>query len=401
MAFLSSYLGQPQSFIKHKPFGMHKLIHRIKGGDSQICVQPFDQRSYRAFRLRNPTSPLSEEDTMAILEELMNRMRVTNLTYQETRAENVGLLSRAEIKINHFLDDDSKDLLEDQLSDLSPKQIKKIKDKLREVPRDKLQIVFDIAFSIILGYAGNSSYILKHEMLSTIESIYHALTNIPAAQFADVYAIADTIFGSTYLDVDSDHFQLEDRLSLFHSFLNSTHGHLLDKQNRGDLVYVYHMPYDSLRTMAIEPEEIQDPVYLASFVEAFRNLADDDLRDLCNTISVIYTSKDYEFRGYDCENWELLAEQLRTLDPVKRKTLSNFVSCLPNTFDMGPADAIEIFKDTSWLDKINKLKNFEKVSELAKQTFEIYDDQEEQLEALDIILTGLINNQPTKKGTLN
>lgn len=388
-----------KSFLEHKPFGIHKLIHRMKRGASQICVRAFDQRSYRGFRLKNPISPLSEEDTMAILEDMLNKMRITLQTPQEISGEHRTLEGRAKIKLNHFLDNDSRELLEYELRALSPKEIKAIKDKLKEVPEDRRQMVFDVTFRSILGHAGNSSHILEREILSTIGSIFQSLAALPIEQFSHVYPIADIIFGSDYFDVDSDHFELEDRLSLFHSFLNSTHGHLLDTENRGDLLSVYHMIYDSLRAMGIEPEETQASIYLASFVEAFRNLDDNELKDLCHTIADIYDSEEYsELEGsHGCEDWELLAEQLRGLNAEQRKTLSNFLSWLPRTFNFGPADAVEVFKKESWLEKINRLESFEDVGTLAEQAFQIHDDQDNQLECLELIITCLIDKVPPNK----
>lgn len=313
-----------RDFLEHKPFGIHKLVHRMNGGAAQICVQAFDQRSYRGFLLKNPTSSFSEEDIIAILKDMLDRMNTPLQNSQEIiRTFEV----KAKVKFNHALDEDARELLEAELGALSPREVKEIKDKLKEIPEDRRQMVFDVVFRYILGDAELSSYASEPEiLLSTIGAISHSLAAIPVEQLVHVNPVADGIFCSSYSGVDPDHFELEDRLSLFHSFFNSTHGHHLDKANREVLLYVYHMIYDSFRTMEIEPEKTLEPVYLANFVETFRNLADNDLKDLCRTIAGIYDTKRYSYLkgSHECEDWELLAESLRNLNAEQRKKLSDF-----------------------------------------------------------------------------
>lgn len=257
-------------------------------------------------------------------------------------------------------------------------------------------MVFDVIFIKIIGYGGNPSYIFEHEISSAIESISQSLADISVEHSSHVLDVADIIFGSDYGDVDLDCFELKDRLSLFHSFMNSKHGHLLDTENRDSLLYVYHMIYNSLRSMDIEPEATKSPFYLASFAQAFRDLDDNDLKNLCSTITNIYDSEAYsDLKGsHDCSDWELLAEQIRTLDSKRRETLSDLLSWLPNTFNFAPADAVKEFKNIDLLEKIDTLESFEEVGTLAKQAFQIHDDQYHQLESLDQIITSLINNVP-------
>lgn len=297
------------------------------------------------------------------------------------------------------LNTDSTELLEDQLRGLPPAKSRNIRERLETVPEDRRQLVFDIVFRSILGHAGNATDILENQMLETLGSISGSLEAISGGQFSHVSTVANTIFGSDYFDTDADYFELEDRLSLFRSFVTSKDRHLIDSDNRSNLLFVYHIIYNCLRSMGIDPEEICSPVYLSSFANSFRDTEDEELKKICRTITGIYSSDTYtELKGvHGCEDWELLANQLRVLNATQRETMSDFLSWFPATFNFGPADAVEVFKAPAWFEKIDRLESFEDVGTLFQQVFKTHEEQDRQLEVLDIIITGLLDKKPHNK----
>lgn len=316
----------------------------------------------------------------------------------DTEHDVLKIKKRIQKEFKNSLDEDSIRELAAELTALEPKKQERIITKLKTIPQEKIQITFDLAFTTILTASQDPQFLSKEDMLITLTSLSNALASVDEKQFENVKDIAHVVFcDNDYNDVRY-RFTLEDCLSLFHSFLNSQKGHLEDTKNRDDLLYTYHMIYDNLKALEVEPEEVQDPVYLASFAESFRTLDDEDLKDLCKTISDIYNNPPYEtLKGTDiCENWEMLATQLRSLSKEKREILSDFLSWLPSTFHFGPADAIEVFKEEEWIETIYKLETFEKVEPLAKKAFKIHDDQDMQLKALHLILVGLIGDKPSK-----
>jgi len=420
-----------------------KYINGDIDGNFFVVKKNTKAASHSVQQLQSPTQPnlpitpsiviqssigeFSKEETKRFKQKVdrnlnPNRMKIIEETYQKRAPKDITLeTSRKKIKkkinalenegktgpffikfsdqsrINRFLDGDSAELLEDSLQPLSKKEIKRIRKKLRtEIPLEKRQMVFDLAFRTVLGYSYNYDFTLKN-ITYIIDELAKSLKNIPVNQISDVDKIADSIFGCDYYDVNSDHFDLEDRLVIFHSFLTSLNNHLMDKENRYDLLYVYHMIYDNLREMEIESTDIQD--YLADFAQGFKKLSDEDLKDICSTVNSIYEGDGYSnLKGsHGCEDWEALATQIFELDTKKRKILSDFLSWLPTTFNFGPAEAIEILKDESWMKKIDQLESFERLENLTKEAFQLLDDQSDQLEALNLIILGIIEKKSDKK----
>lgn len=376
-----------KSFLDNKPFGIFKIVHRISKGNSQICVRKFDQRAYRSLLLKTPLAHLSARDAVDILEDLLEKMTI--IPHQ-----NIGYIpshSRiAKVKIKRVLDHDSADLFEEQLDVLSPAKIKVIREKVETVPEPKRQVVFDIVFRHILGYAENTDHILKNQLLDTIDSVALTLGTIPVEDHSHAMKISDIIFGSVYEDVEPDHFELEDRLCIFNEVFKFPNIVQLTPEVKLDVLYAYHIIYNSLRSIGGESDDIRDMQHLSDLVQKFRALDDANLRNISNSIAEIYDTQCYSnLKSKDSiEEWEDLADELMDLSIEHRELLIDFINYLPPALDMHPVDAIKGLKPK--ISNLEQLDDFEAIGNLVARLFVTEKDGDQQLRLLKQIIDQII-----------
>jgi beta-lactamase superfamily II metal-dependent hydrolase len=184
---------------------------------------------------------------------------------------------------------------------------------------------------------------------------------------------------------DLDNFA--DRCFVFDAFYASSD--LLNRNERIDLLFLYYMIYSILENL--RPQMTTEG--LQTLAETFNDIPTfDEQRDICTKIKEIYDSEAFEDLKdcHDENDWEGLARSLCHLSDHQRQAISRFINYLSSNFKGGPVDMVDALKKR--IDDLCLIKNFDDVESLSESAFEMWEDLDDQIKALYLIIEGKIQN---------
>lgn len=215
-----------------------------------------------------------------------------------------------------------------------------------------------------------SSEFDPNKLKDFIKENFTFVENFSQKEIEELEKIGKLVFNKANNLIGTIYYTIEDHSNILLTIIKNKENYFFKHEDYNSLVYQYYLIYGSMFPSIYESDQIKDILdeynYLNVAVESLQNIDDDELENLCFSITDLFETnfvyKYYYENPLDThKSWISFFNLIRKVPSLERSKLICFLSCLPYELNYeNPLVTLELFlNDKDFLKIILNLNNFD------------------------------------------